>query len=74
MPHLRFALVQKLHSGDEDDSQSSKQDENLVAILVLGGVVCREEYHCWKLVGLIWLIMKINHTWNPKDPGVGYDI
>jgi hypothetical protein len=46
MANLRFALVQKLHSSDEDNPKSSKEDENLVAALVLGSVVGREEYHC----------------------------
>lgn len=44
MSHLRFALVQKLHSSDECNPKSSKQDEDLVPVLVLGSVVGRKEY------------------------------
>jgi hypothetical protein len=46
MANLRFALVHELHSSDEDNPKSSKEDENLVTILVLGSVVGREEHHC----------------------------
>jgi hypothetical protein len=53
MSHLRFALVQKLHSSDEDNPKTSEEDQNLVSILVLGSVVCREEYHCRILARLI---------------------
>ena len=74
MSHSRFALVQKLHSSDEDDPKTSKEDENLVPILVLWGVVGGEEHHCKELARFSRSRMEIGRTWNPKNPGIGHDI
>jgi hypothetical protein len=49
MEHSRLAPVEELHRSDENDCQPSKEDKNLVTVLVLGSIVCREQYHCWRL-------------------------
>lgn len=51
--YLLFAPVEKLHRSDEKNSQASKEDKNLVTILILRGVVCREQYHCDELAELV---------------------
>lgn len=53
MQCLLFALVQKFHRGDESDSKTPKEDEDLVTVLVLGSIVGREKYHCWVLARLM---------------------
>jgi len=46
MSNLLLALIQKLHGSHECDAKTSKEDEDLVTVLVLGGIVGREEHHC----------------------------
>ena len=70
MQYLLFAPEEKLHSSDENDRQSSEEDEDLVAIFVLRGVVCWEEYHCRLLAKLTQSRARIGRTWNPENPGI----
>lgn len=51
--HLLLTPIEELHKSDENDSQASKEDKNLVAILVFWSVVCREQYHCGNLAELV---------------------